>query len=99
MGRGSVMNAISRTSPQQLRHSSGNSSPTRAISLAQAIRNVSCERDLHPFQTEILSVSKPKEGIQGHAVRKNPPSRSFQMLRVSKSRWGDVRPLPMTVSA
>ena len=27
-------------------HSSGNSSPTRAISLAQAIREVSCERGL-----------------------------------------------------
>jgi hypothetical protein len=37
-------NAISRMSPPQLGHSSGNSSPTRAMSFAQAIREVSCER-------------------------------------------------------
>ncbi|MFM7206796.1 MAG: hypothetical protein ACKO4T_09020 [Planctomycetaceae bacterium] len=37
------MNAISRMSPPQFGHSSGNSSPTRAISFAQAIREVSCE--------------------------------------------------------
>jgi len=36
--------AISRMSPPQAGHSSGNSSPSRAISLAQAIREVSCER-------------------------------------------------------
>ena len=41
---GSVMNAISRMSPPQFGHSSGNSSPTRAMSFAQAIREVSCER-------------------------------------------------------
>ena len=41
---GSVMNAISRMSPPQFGHSSGNSSPTLAISLAQAIRDVSWER-------------------------------------------------------
>ena len=40
----SSLNAISRMSPPQFGHSSGNSSPTRAISLAQAIREVSCER-------------------------------------------------------
>ena len=40
-----VMNAISRMSPPQFGHSSGNS-PTRAISFAQAIRDVSCERGL-----------------------------------------------------
>jgi hypothetical protein len=39
-----VMNAISRMSPPQFGHSSGNSSPTLAISLAQAIRDVSWER-------------------------------------------------------
>ena len=44
IGPGSVMNAISRMSPPQFGHSSGNSSPTRAISLAQAIREVSWER-------------------------------------------------------
>jgi molybdopterin biosynthesis enzyme MoaB len=44
MGPGSVMNAISRMSPPQAGHSSGNSSPTRAMSFAQAIREVSCER-------------------------------------------------------
>jgi len=37
-------NAISRMSPPQFGHSSGNSSPTRAMSLAHAIREVSCER-------------------------------------------------------
>jgi hypothetical protein len=36
-------NAISRMSPPQLGHSSGNSSPARAMSFAQAIREVSCE--------------------------------------------------------
>jgi hypothetical protein len=39
------MNAISRMSPPQLGHSSGYSSPTRAMSLDHAIREVSCERD------------------------------------------------------
>jgi hypothetical protein len=38
------MNAISRMSPPQVGHASGNSSPTRAISFAHAIREVSCER-------------------------------------------------------
>ena len=38
------LNAISRMSPPQVRHASGNPSPTRAISFAQAIREVSCER-------------------------------------------------------
>ena len=37
-------NAISRMSPPQLGHSRGNSSPTRFISFAHAIREVSCER-------------------------------------------------------
>ena len=36
-----MMNAISRMSPPQLGHARGNSSPTRAKSLAQAIRDVS----------------------------------------------------------
>jgi hypothetical protein len=40
------MNAISRMSPPHAGHSSGNSSPTRASSFAQAIRDVSCERVL-----------------------------------------------------
>jgi hypothetical protein len=44
IGPGFVMNAISRMSPPQFGHSSGNSSPTLAISLAQAIRDVSWER-------------------------------------------------------
>ena len=49
------------------------------------------------FQRELLSVSQPKEGIPCQAERKNSPSRSFPMLRVSKWRWGEVRPLPMAV--
>jgi hypothetical protein len=40
----SSLKAISRMSPPHAGHSSGNSSPTRARSLAQAIREVSCER-------------------------------------------------------
>jgi hypothetical protein len=44
IGPGSVMNAISRMSPPLVGHASGNSSPTRAISFAHAIREVSCER-------------------------------------------------------
>ena len=35
---------MSRMSPPHAGHRRGNSSPTRAISLAQAIREVSCER-------------------------------------------------------
>jgi hypothetical protein len=38
MGPGSVMNAISRISPPHAWQSSGNSSATRAISFAHAIR-------------------------------------------------------------
>ena len=41
IGPGSVMKLISRISPPQLGHVSGNSSPTRASSFAQAIRDVS----------------------------------------------------------
>jgi len=41
---GSVMKKISRMSPPHAGHSRGNSSPTGAISLAQAIRDVSWER-------------------------------------------------------
>ena len=44
IGPGSVMKAMSRMSPPHAGHASGNSSPTRAISFAQAIREVSCER-------------------------------------------------------
>ena len=40
------------------------------------------------------TASKPKEGVPYHAERKNPP---FPSLRVSKSRRGDARPLPMVV--
>jgi hypothetical protein len=40
----SSLNAISRMSPPHAGHASGNSSPTRAMSLAHAIRDVSCER-------------------------------------------------------
>ena len=35
---------LRRMSPPQVGHASGSSSPTRAVSLAQAIRDVSCER-------------------------------------------------------
>jgi len=41
IGSGSVMKLISRISPPQLGHASGNASPTRDSSLAQAIRDVS----------------------------------------------------------
>ena len=43
-----MMNAISRMSPPQLGHARGNSSPTRAKSLAQAIRDVSVGGGLTP---------------------------------------------------
>jgi|SanBayMetagenome_1026888.scaffolds.fasta_scaffold08910_2 hypothetical protein len=46
IGSGSVMNAMRQMSPPHLGHSSGNSSPTRTMSLAQAIREVSCDRSL-----------------------------------------------------
>jgi len=38
------MKELSRMSPPRAGHRSGNSSPTRDISFAQAIREVSCER-------------------------------------------------------
>jgi hypothetical protein len=41
---GSVVKAISRMSPLRFGHSSGNSSSTQAVSVAQAIREVSCAR-------------------------------------------------------
>jgi hypothetical protein len=41
---GSVTNSISRMSPPQFGHLSGNTRPHPAISLAQAIRDASCER-------------------------------------------------------
>ena len=44
IGPGSVMKAMSRMSPPHAGHASGNSSPTRAISFAQATREVSCEQ-------------------------------------------------------
>jgi hypothetical protein len=44
MGAGSVMKAMSRMSPPQAGHWSGNCSPMRARSLAHAIREVSWER-------------------------------------------------------
>jgi hypothetical protein len=37
------MNAMSRMSPPLVGHASGNSSPNRAMSFAQAIRDASCE--------------------------------------------------------
>ena len=54
---GAVMKVISRMSPPQFGRSSGNSSPTRASSFAQATREVSCERGL------------PLEGCQGGGAR------------------------------
>jgi len=44
IGPGSVMKEISRMSPPPAGHAKGNSSPTRAISVAEAIRDVSWER-------------------------------------------------------
>ena len=41
IGPGSVLKLISRISPPQFRHASGNSSPSRASSFAQAIRDMS----------------------------------------------------------
>jgi hypothetical protein len=40
----SSLKAISQMSPPHFGHSGGNSSPTRAMSFAQAIREVSCDR-------------------------------------------------------
>jgi hypothetical protein len=44
IGPGSVMKEMSRMSPPHAGHSRGNASPTRAISFAHAIRDVSWER-------------------------------------------------------
>jgi len=44
IGPDSMMKARSRMSPPEFGHASGNSPRTRAISSAQAIREVSCER-------------------------------------------------------
>jgi hypothetical protein len=46
IGPGSVMNAMSRMSPPHPGHATGNSSPTRAISFAHAIREVLWEGGL-----------------------------------------------------
>ena len=48
-------------------HSSGNSSPTRAMSFAQAIREVSCERGF-----EARHSSLPWRDLRSHARRQRP---------------------------
>jgi len=60
IGPGSVMKEMSRMSPPHAGHSSGNFSPTRAISLAQAIREVSWPQRDEPVQilTSPPSISK-----------------------------------------
>ena len=45
------MNAISRMSPPQVGHASGNSSPTRAMSFAHAIREKSWPQRDEPVQS------------------------------------------------
>jgi hypothetical protein len=58
-GPGSVMNEMSRMSPPHLGHSTGNSSPTRAMSLAQAIRKVSRKRSLSRESQQSPVASSP----------------------------------------
>ena len=61
---GSVMNAISRMSPPHVGHARGNSSPTRAISLTQAIREVSWLRGL-PAETPSAEAPSPRASSGG----------------------------------
>ena len=84
IGPGSVMNAMSRMLPLHPGHSSGNSSPTRAMSLAHAIREVSWEggdggpelviRGEHPvIAMPVLprrrhEVSEPVEELKGRKL-------------------------------
>jgi len=53
IGPGSAMNAISRMSPPQPGHWTGNSMPTRARSLAQGILEVSWQRGLSRERTKV----------------------------------------------
>jgi DNA-binding transcriptional regulator YdaS (Cro superfamily) len=72
-----VMNAMSRMSPPQFGHSSGNSSPTRASSFAQAIREVSCEGLAPAAQQSVpvpVSLPFPAAGdAAGDRVRRPKP--------------------------
>ena len=73
MGPGSVMNAISRMSPPHAGHSSGNSSPTRARSFAQAIREVSWEGGLS-HESQPWPVASPRADL-GHDTARGPAHR------------------------
>ena len=59
IGPGSVMNAMSRMSPPHPGHAKGNSSPTRAMSFAHAIREVSWEGGLSHESQRSPVVSPP----------------------------------------
>jgi hypothetical protein len=79
------MNAMSRMSPPHPGHSSGNSSPTRAMSLAQAIREVSRERGWsHESQRSPLACSPaacPLAACPSVAASRRLPTFPFVMRR------------------
>ena len=57
-GQGSVMNATAGHRRRTQGHSRGNSSPTRAMSFAQAIRELSCRSRIGYDFVSIRSVHK-----------------------------------------
>ena len=78
------MNAISRMSPPQFGHSSGNS-PTRAISFAQAIRDVSCERG---FRVAWFASQQPSAACVLPACPPAAASRRLPTLPLHECRDG-----------
>ena len=76
-------------SPPHAGHSSGNSSPTRAISLAQAIREVSCERGFwfasqHPPVVRhgaLISEAPPLSEPFGGGISPTQPDRVGDVAR------------------
>ena len=93
---GSVMNAISRMSPPHAGHSSGNSSPTRAMSLAHAIRDVSCERGFR-CASQQPPVARPSSGCPPIAASCRLPTfpiASTVTARLSILRGVDLNCIP-----
>ena len=83
------MNAISRMSPPHPGHSSGNSSPTRAMSLAQAIREVSWVGGLshEPQQSPVAS---PPAACPPTACRPVAASRRLPTFLMARAVTADL---------
>ena len=86
----SSLNAISRMSPPQLGHLNGNSSPTRAMSLAHAIREVSCERGFNAGDAAI-STADHRELFQRERRRRTGSQQMLKALKVARHVAVDER--------